>query len=147
MKKLAATHGVQSRVRFLQRDMRDLDSLRQHGMAHAVVSQRAIHYLNFVDAVSSVAAMGRMLRPEGRLFLSASGLSSELSDGYAAADVPLETRHAALAAAMQEKHRIYGAVCLYSVADMRELVRAAGMEVESLYVSAFGNVKAVARPT
>ena len=143
---LAAERGVQSHVRFVQRDMRDLDSLRQHGMAHAVISQRALHYLPFHDAVAAVRAMGRMLREDGLLFVSASGLGSELGDGYAGGDTALGERHCLLAEPMRVKHGIHGPVCLYSVAEMRELLETAGMTVSTLYASAFGNVKAIARP-
>ena len=138
-------HAVQSRVRFLQRDMRDLDSLRQQGIAHAVICQRAIHYLTFQEAAAAVQAMGRMLRENGLLFISASGLGSELGDGYSGSELALCDRHCELAAPMQAKHGIHGRVCLYSVAEMRELLQAAGMIVRDLYASPFGNVKAVAR--
>lgn len=141
----AQRHEVQSRVKFLQRDMRAIADLGQDGLAHAVVCQRAVHYLPFFEAVGAVGSMGRMLRPEGRLFISASGLTSELGDGYGGQGTGLAARYDELAEPMRTKHGIHGPVCLYSQADMESLLHAGGLEVEALFASPFGNIKAVAK--
>lgn len=141
----AQRHQVQSRIKFLQRDMRTIADLGQDGLAHAVVCQRAIHYLSFGDAVRAVGSMGLMLRQEGRLFISASGLASELGEGYEGLGDRLTTRYCELAGPMRTKHGIHGPVCLYSQADMESLLHAGGLEVEALFASPFGNIKAVAK--
>lgn len=141
----SASTGLPGRVVFVQLDMRCLDQLQVELPADVIVCQRAIHYLSFSAAIGVVAQMARLLAPGGRLYLSASGIHSELADGYVGRDAPVEARYARLALAMREKHGIRSPVCLYSEDDLSRLLIAGGFAVESIFSSAFGNIKAVAR--
>ena len=106
-------------------------------------SQRFIHYLEFQEAVRLLRLI-REHMPEGaRLFLSASGLWSELGNGYVGAAQPLPRRFAPLSAAMAEKHDIRVRVCLYTPSELAELCQSAGFRCDRVYTSAFGNVKGV----
>lgn len=78
------------------------------------------------------------------MFLSASGMDSELSEGYPACGLPVDRRFARLAANMAEKHAILAPVCLYRPSELEDLARDAGWAVENVFVSPFGNVKLVA---
>jgi SAM-dependent methyltransferase len=125
--------------------MRRLDNLHVEMLADIIICQRAIHYLPFPEAVNVISWMKKLLAPDGRLYLSASGINSELGEYYPGHIYLLEERYVELAPAMSEKHGIYGPVCLYSVHDMGKLLEIAGLVPETVFASQFGNIKAVAR--
>lgn len=143
---MAAAHGVENRVRFVQHDLTQLAGAAAIALGEfdAIVCQRMIHYVPYPRAIDVVCNLKSLLRKGGRLYLSASGLHSELGNGYAAANHPLNSRYAALSDEMVARHGINGSVCLYSVADLAHLIELAGMRLERVYTSAFGNIKAVA---
>ena len=105
-------------------------------------SQRFLHYLRFTDAVALVRSM---VRPERECFvyLSMSGLKSELGNDYPAA--PLQERFAYLTNHMRKKHGIAQKVCLYDLSDAESLARECDLEVVDLWRSDFGNVKLIAK--
>lgn len=139
----AAKHQVS--VTFVQEDMRNLPGrIEESRPFDVIVCQRAIHYLPFWTAADVVRSIHRLLRAGGRLYISASGLRSELGQDYGHADVPVIRRYTTLSRAMVDKHGIHGPVCLYDVDDMRMLLETAEFTVDEIFSSAFGNVKAVA---
>ena len=111
---------------------------------HLICCQRAIHYLPWAEAVEVVRQFASLLLPGGKVFLSASGLHSELGNGYAHGSVPVEDRYAPLAQAMADKHGIAGDVCLYDADDLARLLTMAGLTVETIFTSSFGNIKGIA---
>jgi SAM-dependent methyltransferase len=137
--------GLPGRVTFAQLDMRCLDKLHVELQADVIICQRAIHYLPFSEAIGVITAMKRLLAPDGRLYLSASGINSELGDGYAGCDAFPDDRYAELAPLMRDKHGIHGPVCLYSEDNMEQLLIYGGFVPETIFSSPFGNIKAVAR--
>jgi trans-aconitate methyltransferase len=108
-----------------------------------VYSQRFLHHLPFHEASRLLDMFAGRLCTNGRLFVSASGLASELGIGYAEADKAVEHRFAPLAAAMQAKHGIRYSVCLYAIADLERLVLPRGFRTIRTWSSPFGNVKGV----
>jgi cyclopropane fatty-acyl-phospholipid synthase-like methyltransferase len=141
----ASENGVASRVHFIQEDMRSLRNTTLDLLTwDVIVCQRAIHYMSYTDALRSVATMHSLLSRNGRLYLSASGMSSELSNGYAEGQKSVRKRFGPLADEMRNKHGIHGNVCLYSSDDMRSLMGEAGVHIEKIWVSDFGNIKVVA---
>lgn len=132
------------KVTFVQLDMRNLDKLHIEMQADVIVCQRAIHYLPFDEAVEVIGAMRQLLAPGGKLYLSASGINSELGDGYFGCKEFLESRYTELDAAMRDKHGIHGPVCLYSEEDMAQLLTMGGFTPDRIFSSKFGNIKAVA---
>lgn len=141
----AKTSGVAKDCSFFQCDLRGYPVVEHHKPFDVIVCQRMIHYVPFHDAVAIVKEFRRAMTPAGRLYISASGMGSELGDNYPGKDVPLASRYAPLADTMADKHAIRGPVCLYSQDDMAELLVAAGLTVENVFASAFGNIKAVAK--
>lgn len=133
----------EERVTFCRGDLRELDGAFPGRNFDIICCQRAIHYLRWSEAVAVVRHFRRLLHPGGQLFLSASGLYSELRDGYPWLE-PRETRYAALGDVIREKHGISGDVCLYSEKDLAELFLLAGLKAETIFTSPFGNVKGVA---
>ncbi len=129
---------------FVQADFRALPADLAGAPFDAIVCQRAIHYLPYDEAVTAVQSWARYLKSGGRLFLSASGLTSELGRGYPHGDRPVAARFAPLARAMAERHAIHAPVCLYEALDLVDLLHAAGFGIAEVFRSPFGNVKAVA---
>jgi len=106
-------------------------------------SQRFIHYLRFAEASRLLAMLAGRLCAKARLFISASGLGSELGVGYSDSVSAIEQRFAPLASEMQAKHRIREPVCLYSIEDLERLVLAHGFATIRTWNTPFGNVKGV----
>lgn len=137
-------NDVSKRCRFLQCDLRDYDISKKHDPFNIIVCQRMMHYVPFNTALNIVAGFRNALSEGGNLYISASGISSELGQGYAHKELPVESRYIELAPPMVDKHAIYGPVCLYSKSDMEQLLKRIGFKVVSIFTSPFGNVKAVA---
>ena len=128
----------------------DLRALRAEHLPAAIdiaFSQRTMHYLRHAEARRVVESTAARMTPAGLFFVSASGLASELGDGYAAAGVPIADRYGPLAPAMRDHHGIAEPVCLYTEDELAALMRAAGYAVEALWRSPFGNIKGVFRRT
>lgn len=141
----ASALGVADKCTFEHQDITKFDVAMKLGTFDVIVCQRMIHYVPHFTAVSVIRNLGRALASDGRLYISASGLHSELGDDYAGAFAPVADRYEPLAVPMIAKHAIEGPVCLYSVAEFATLLESAGLRVERVFASAFGNVKAVAK--
>jgi cyclopropane fatty-acyl-phospholipid synthase-like methyltransferase len=138
--------GWDDRCSFLQQDITKFKVADNLEPFHVIVCQRMIHYVSYATALEIVADLRRTLTEDGRLYISASGLHSELGNGYPERSKPVSQRYAALSDEMSSRHAIKGPVCLYSVADLARLLEDAGMLVEQVFASPFGNIKAVAKP-
>lgn len=131
-------------VRFVQADLRCLPADLPHAPYDVIVCQRAIHYVRFQDAQAAIVHLRSLLRPDGHLYLSASGLNSELGTAYAGATLAIEQRCAPLAEAVAAKHHVRSPICLYTEPELCRLLTSAGFTVERCFTSPFGNVKAIA---
>lgn len=114
------------------------------GPVDVVMCQRMIHYLDHRAAGIALAWFHNLSVSGGRMFLSASGLDSELGDGYPAKEIHVGRRFAQLSPEMAEKHAILAPVCLYHSDELSDLATRAGWVVEKVFTSPFGNVKLVA---
>ena len=128
---------------FIQADFRALPEALPDAPYDAIICQRAIHYLRYAEAVTAVRAWTHYLKPGGRVFLSASGLNSELGRRYPHRDRPVAERYGYLASDMADRHAIQQPVCLYEAMDLVDLLHAAGLGVADVFLSPFGNVKAM----
>lgn len=115
------------------------------GPFDVIVCQRMIHYLRHDAAKAALGWFYRIGSDDARLFISASGMDSELGDGYEGKELPIPDRFSTLAPAMADKHSIHPPVCLYRKEELEALVSGAGWIVEKAFLSPFGNVKVVAR--
>ena len=129
-------------VRFLRCDARQLAAVDIEQPLAIVYSQRCLHYLRFDEARAVLQTLRDVCRPEARFFISASGIDSELGDGYAGEANDVRDRMAPLSAEMAKKHGVHDDICLYSEDDLARLGEAAGLEVISVTASEFGNKKA-----
>lgn len=134
--------GVYTNFGFYCASVEDQPNL---GPFDVIVCQRMIHYLKHDAAKDALAWLYRVANDDGYLFVSASGMDSELGDGYGGKDAALHTRFAPLAPAMADKHSIHPPVCLYRKDELAGIVEGAGWIVEKAFLSPFGNVKVVAR--
>jgi hypothetical protein len=134
--------GVQS-LEFKPLDLRRAAPEDFPPQVGVVYSQRFIHHLEFEQASALLAALSPRLCAKARVFISASGLGSELGVEYAHAAHPVERRFAPLAAQMQAKHSIRGPVCLYTKEELERLLLAHGLRGVRVWTSPFGNVKGV----
>jgi SAM-dependent methyltransferase len=108
-------------------------------------SQRFVHYLPHAAAHALIGRIAARMTPGGLFFLSASGIDSELGGRYPARGTAIDQRFAPLDPPMQEKHGIFAPICLYSEADLTQLMSSGGFEALSIWRSAFGNLKGVFR--
>ena len=139
-RKLTDTHKLE----LIEDDIRDISVIPRFTPYSVIICQRAIHYFPFSEAEKILFRIKEWMDPEGKLFLSASGLSTELSEGYRHTTASIQERFSMLSTTMQEKHGIREPVCLYSLEDLKSLLSLAGFAVENIWLSEFGNVKAVA---
>lgn len=130
------------RVQFQQRSL--LEGVADLPAPRLISCQRTLHYFTAGQAELLVADWARRLLPNGALFISASGINSELAAGYAGAVEPWANRYTPLAAPMADKHDIRGPVCLYSKDDLAWVLEMAGLADIEVFESPFGNIKAVA---
>jgi len=108
-----------------------------------VYSQRFIHYLRYDRAVELFLAVRSRMKVGAKLFLSASGINTELADEYSALNQPISLRYGKLSEAMCKKHGIFEPVCLYSSQDIKQLSSEISMSCQIVYESKFGNIKAI----
>jgi hypothetical protein len=130
---------------FTRRGLTDEREPGELDLYDVVCCQRAIHYLPRDKAALALERIVSTMARGGKLFISASGMASELSEGYEHAGVSVHRRFAPLAPAMAEKHGIRSSVCLYSEGEVVDPLLRAGLVVERTWLSPFGNVKAVGR--
>ena len=110
-----------------------------------VVMQRMIHYVRPLKAREVMRAVYYMLKPGGQLFISASGLGSELGSDYLDRSKSWDERFCLLDEPMAKKHGIHAPVCLYETVDLEKLVVDSGFRILSSETSQFGNIKVSAK--
>ena len=128
---------------YLMKDARALESADLPTEIAVCYSQRFIHYLTFDEAVTLLGLVRQQMLPGAKLFLSVSGLLSELGDNYQGKSHELSRRFAPLSESMAKKHNIHERVCLYTPDDLVSLCQKASFRCDRVYSSAFGNVKGV----
>jgi len=70
----AQARGLGDRCAFVRQDIARFDVAGNLGDFDVIVCQRMIHYVRFKTAIGIVENLMRALKPDGRLYLSASGL-------------------------------------------------------------------------
>lgn len=121
----------------LEKDVRFVD-WTMFPEANIVYSQRFLHFIRFHEAVQLIRSVTERTN-DCSVYMSISGLSSELGNGYFKA--PLENRFDYLSKEMAQKHNIRQKVCLYDMDDAKLLVENCGLKIIQLWLSDFGNVK------
>jgi len=129
---------------YIQKDIKELEitDLPQH--IDFVYSQRFIHYLTYNEANTFVSTIAKVLKKKGLVFISASGVRSELGTGYKGNSLRIEKRYFKLSRSIALKHNILEKVCLYSKEELSELLAQNKLKVQEIWESPFGNIKAIA---
>lgn len=109
-----------------------------------IVVRRGLCGMPYDEARQILRRLLLNLKIGGRLYVSILGLHSELGDGYADAERPVEQRFAKLAPGLIKKYGINSEVCLYSERNLFMLLLDAGASVLRTLSTTHGNVKAVA---
>lgn len=123
----------------------ELMEITNYAKFDIIVFQRAIHYLTYKDAMDCLKRILGLLSPTGKLYLSASGLGSELGDDYPGSNYSIENRFDYISLPMQAKHGIHAPICLYKTDELTKLCQDSGFKILNAYESSFGNIKMVAQ--
>lgn len=125
----------------VQDDMRNF-MMHTHGTSYELCCiQRAIHYVPYQAALQLLLQV--RLSGVERLFISVTGIESDIGKNYADAGKVVSERFCTLPAVDAETFSIHEPVCLYTPEEFIALLQQAGWEVQECWVSAFGNIKAV----
>ncbi len=103
-----------------------------------VVLQRVLHYLPYEEARTVLEKLNAM---SDTLYLSVTGAETAIASHYDALTKPIPERWGKLDTAGQALFSISAPLCLYTEAEVRELLEKTGWQVEWLRVSDFGNIK------
>ena len=135
--RVASAGGVQGTYQFSQADVRAWVATTSASY-DIVVLQRMLHYVPYGDALAVLTA----LRPRvTHLYLSVTGLGTAIARHYDAASIPVQERFATLDSEGQQLFSITAPLCLYSEAELRQLLSESGWQIDWLRVSDFGNIK------
>ena len=80
---------------------------------------------------------------QDKLFISVTGMDSAVGENYSGKNLPIVDRFVRLEPAEADIFQIQAPVCLYKKEEFIDLLKKAGWEVEDVWQSAFGNLKAV----
>lgn len=139
---LNAEHGFKRKqLVFLKKDA--LSSLKNFSDKEfdLVCMQRMVHYLPYTEAVELLCDLKRVLK--SKLYISVSGLDSEIGRDYKDKDLPVNERFSKLSEKDSGVFSISEPVCLYTKDEFVQLLEDSGWIVEEVWTSAFGNHKAV----
>ena len=112
-----------------------------------IYSQRTFHYVPFSETVRVFQDLQHWALTNSKVFISVSGLESELGDDYPDRTTHIDARWSTLTPAMAEKHGILQPVCLYREDDVAHLADLSGFTPKTIWSSEFGNVKAILEKT
>jgi trans-aconitate methyltransferase len=128
-------------IKYYQCDVRKLTADSIDVDTDIFYSQRTIHYLRYQEAITLLKLFRKNMASSGRLFISASGIDSELGNKYLR--IEINNRFDYISNEMQSKHQIHERVCLYSKSDMVQLCEYTVFSVIDVWLSSFGNVKII----
>ena len=133
-----------TKINFTQSDIRSLFNIMSGEEFDYCVLQRVLHYIKYEEALTLLEYLKSIVK--GGLYVSVTGLETDIGDYCPCANLPLPQRFCELnCKEAREKFLITNPVCLYSPEEVGELLVSAGWEIEELWVSAFGNTKAICK--
>jgi len=128
-------------LQFEQADMTRLQKVLQGRIFDDCCMQRVLHYVPYPVALQVLSTLRACVKD--RLYISVTGLGSAIGTEYADTHKNVATRFCRLQEVDAVKFSIHEPVCLYTQEEFVTLLETAGWKVETCWVSAFGNVKAV----
>lgn len=131
-------------INFIQDDMRSLPNFIGEDEFDYCVLQRVLHYIRYEEALTLLTLLRSIIKE--KLFVSVTGLETDIGAYYPCAEMSLPQRFCELDnKEAREKFLITNPVCLYSPEEVGKLLVESGWEIEELWVSAFGNTKAICK--
>ena len=127
---------------FVCGDIVDLKTLVPEQLFDYCLCNRAIHYLRYDQAAQVLEDLRRLVHSQ--LFISFSGLTSDLAKAYDKHDTPIKQRFARLGAKGQETFGVTAPLTLYTEIEATQLLINTGWNVTWSRTTDFGNVLAVA---
>lgn len=131
----------QNEFKFVCADIRNLPEIIQ-GKKYTIASfQRTIHYLSYNEAKELLKYLTTVI--EDKLFVSVSGIESDIGSNYQDKNKPIQDRFCRLDQNDAETFRIKESICLYTPEEFMVLLQECGWQIEECWVSAFGNIKVI----
>jgi len=139
---LRAEYNVSAQqLMFLEGNMTDLSAVLGTQAFQWCCFQRTLHYVPYVVAHRILTDLRN--RVNDKLYISVSGVESDIGRRYMDAGKAIQDRFCQLDEIDAETFGIRQPVCLYTPEEFIGLLLESGWNVEECWVSAFGNIKAV----
>ncbi len=129
------------RARFFNEDMYDFLVHNEMGYPSytCIVLQRVLHYVPYQKTLLLLKEC--LKRSEHGVYVSLSGIESEISRYYLHTEELIQNRFSYLNKIGQEKFCITAPICLYSKQDVKDIISTLDCTCEYYRMSAFGNHK------
>ena len=139
---LEKSGGLGGRLHFKQIDIADISYADLPDDIVIVVSQRTLHHVPHQAAKNILEKVSSKMITGGKLFASVSSTESKFVGEYDCADSPVENRFCRVVGS-DDFYAIDTPVCLYKEKEVVDMLEEAGLTVEKVYKSTFGNIKAI----
>ena len=134
---------TEDRLLFRQGNLASLEEVLEGHKFDDAYCQRTIHYVAHYQTVRTLKFLKNVVAD--KLFISVTGLNSEIGQGYVDKNKKVQDRFANLSADSQKKFHVCNPVCIYQKEEFIEVLEEAGWKVDRCWESAFGNIKAIAK--
>ena len=130
-------------LEFIQADVADLKRMLLSRRFDDCSVQRMLHYLPYQVAKELLADLRS--RVNDRLYMSVTGLGTAIGENYQDKQKEIGDRFCGLDKEDSETFSIEEPLCLYSKEEVEDLLKLTGWNIVESWVSAFGNIKIVAK--
>ena len=108
-----------------------------------IVSQRTLHYLKYSEVKKLLSWCSQNQNKNGLIYISVSGMSSELSIGYRASNKLVESRWDFLNNSVSILHNLHHKICLYKMPELIAMMEMFNYAIIKDWASDFGNLKLI----
>lgn len=115
-------HLNNQNLKYINKNIKNLRKNDLPNNINIVYSQRFIHYLTYSESKKLLYLLHDKMNENGKIYISASGINSELSNKYKHKNKLIEKRYCKLDSKIAEKHNIKSPVCLYSKNELKKLL-------------------------
>jgi len=126
----------------------EISQIKKHNLPKQIdvaVLQRVLHYLPYNQAQKFLQTLTDQLSDNGKMYVSLTGIDSQIGCNYAAKDMELESRMGYIGEQDKIDFNLTEQVCLYSETDAKKLLNSIdGLSIADIWVSQFGNIKIIA---
>ncbi len=138
------TSELFQKQKFVSMNISDIKAHNLPKQIHALVFQRVLHYLSYKNTQDILHLVTKQLAEGGKIYISLTGLDSQIGQGYTAKHDPITSRMGHIAVDDQHSFNITEKLCLYSKDEAEQLIQSIpGLHIEKIWISHFGNIKIV----